>query len=246
MDAAVFEQVYEAFGYFHAYFGPPVSRAPRLSGALPGNTSTAGNQLRVSVHHNRRLVPVEAPAAALVAMAHLRVVDRHHPAPAHPVLEAHSVIRSAPRPPFGAGGRLWSSNCPSSSAAATIRCRSSLSPGNSPCACRDNSNNRSASAAIPASSAARACRSDQSMAGLALHAGAQVSLISPGLAHSLTGACSTAASARNYLTIPSANRLQVSLINSPTRPNESMPMGLRLQHYIMLRDLNVMDSKEFL
>ena len=65
-------------------------------------------------------------------------------------------------------------------------------------------------------------------------------------AHSLTGSGSTAASVRNYLTVPSANRLQVSSINSPTRPNESMPMGPRLQHYIMLRDLNVMDSKEFL
>ena len=37
-------------------------------------------------------MPVEAPAAALVAVAHLRVMHRHHPIPAHPVLEADSVI----------------------------------------------------------------------------------------------------------------------------------------------------------
>ena len=58
----------------------------------------------------------------------------------------------------------WSSNWPSSSDAATIRCRSALSSASSPCACRDNSNSRSTSSTIPANSAARACRLAQSMA----------------------------------------------------------------------------------
>ena len=57
------------------------SNAPRLSGALPGNTSTAVIQLGVGVHHNRRLVPVEAPPAALVSVAQLR---RHAPTASGP------------------------------------------------------------------------------------------------------------------------------------------------------------------
>ena len=51
-----------------------------------------GDQLGIGIHYNRRLVPVEAPAAALVAVAHLRIMHRHHPVPAHPILEADSVI----------------------------------------------------------------------------------------------------------------------------------------------------------
>ena len=67
------------------------SSAYRLSGALPGKTFHGSDQLGAGVHHNRRLVPVEPTAAALAPVAHLRVTHRHHPVPAHPVPEAHSV-----------------------------------------------------------------------------------------------------------------------------------------------------------
>ena len=53
------------------------------------------NQLGIGVHHNPRLVPVEPFTAALVAVAHLRIMHRQHPVPAHPVLEAHSIIAIA-------------------------------------------------------------------------------------------------------------------------------------------------------
>ena len=66
---------------------------PQVVWSVAGQYRHGGNQLGVGVHHNRRLMPVEPPpAAALVPVAQLRVVHRHHPVPAHPILEAHSVI----------------------------------------------------------------------------------------------------------------------------------------------------------
>ena len=65
---------------------------PQVVGSVAGQYLHRGNQLGVGVHHNRRLVSVEPPAAALVAVAHLRVMHRHHPVPAHPILEAHSAF----------------------------------------------------------------------------------------------------------------------------------------------------------
>ena len=67
------------------------SSAPRLSGARARQYLHGG----LGVNHNRRLVSVEASPAALVPVAHLRVVHRHHPVLAHPVLEAHAVIAVA-------------------------------------------------------------------------------------------------------------------------------------------------------
>ena len=136
------------------------------------------------------------------------------------------IIRSRLTPslrltPPSARSTSWSSNCPSSSAAATIRCRSALSSLNSPCACRDNSNSRSASATILASSAVRARLSLQSMAASPFTLEPRYLSYPRAWAHSLTGACSTAAGARNNLTIPSANRLQVSF----TAPRPRMLVG---------------------
>ena len=87
------------------------------------------------------------------------------------------------RCPFGAGGRLWSSNCPSNSAAATMPSRSGLPSGNSTCACRAISNSRSASATIVVSSAPRALRSDQSMADSPLMLEPCDKLIIQGISH---------------------------------------------------------------
>ena len=60
-------------------------RRPQVVRSVAGQYLHGGDQLGVGVHHNRRLVPVEPPAAALVPVARLRVVDRHHPVPTHPV-----------------------------------------------------------------------------------------------------------------------------------------------------------------
>ena len=63
----------------------PVFRPKKTRDCMAATVGTKRriiNQLGVGVHHNRRLV----------AVAHLRVVHRHHPVPAHPILEAHSVI----------------------------------------------------------------------------------------------------------------------------------------------------------
>ena len=68
------------------------SSAPRVVGSVAGQYLHGGDQLGVGVHHNRRLVSVEPFTAALAAMAHLRVMRRHHAVPAHPVLEIYSVI----------------------------------------------------------------------------------------------------------------------------------------------------------
>ena len=76
------------------------SSAPRL-GALPGSGGDP-----IGIHHNRRL---EAPAAALVAVAHLRIMHRHHPVPAH--------SRGSLRPQLATGA----ATAPNS-AASTIRC----------------------------------------------------------------------------------------------------------------------------
>ena len=70
---------------FHQFQGPQVVRS------VAGQYFHSSNELGIGVHHNRRLVPVEATAAALVAVAHLRVMHRHHPVLAHPVLETNTV-----------------------------------------------------------------------------------------------------------------------------------------------------------
>ena len=74
---------------------------------------------------------------------------------------------------------------PSSSAATTIRCRSSLSSPNSLCARRDNSNSRSASLTIPASRAVRARLLLQSMADSPFTLEPRYLLYPWALAHSL-------------------------------------------------------------
>ena len=71
------------------------SSAPRLSGALPGSTSTAViNRVSVSTT-TTAFMPVKAPALALVAVAHLGIVDRHHPVLAHSIFEAHLVVSTS-------------------------------------------------------------------------------------------------------------------------------------------------------
>ena len=65
---------------------------PQIVRSVAGQYLHGGDQLGIGVHHDRRLVPVEPPAAALVAVAHLRIMHRHHAVPAHPALEAYSVI----------------------------------------------------------------------------------------------------------------------------------------------------------
>ena len=67
---------------------------PDCVGSVAGQHIHGGDQLGVGVHHNRRLVPVEAPPAALVPVAQLRVVHRQHPVLAHPIPDAHPVISS--------------------------------------------------------------------------------------------------------------------------------------------------------
>ena len=52
----------------------------------------SGDQLNVGVHNYGRFVPGKPPAAALVTMAHLRVLHRHHTVPAYSILEVHPVI----------------------------------------------------------------------------------------------------------------------------------------------------------
>ena len=86
-----------AHGLLHRHTGVGLAllhqfQSPQVVRSVAGQYLHGGDQLRVAVHHNRRLVPVEPPAAALVAVAHLRVMHRHHPVPAHSVLEADSVI----------------------------------------------------------------------------------------------------------------------------------------------------------
>ena len=135
------------------------SSAPELSGALPGNTSTAViswvsvSTTIAALCPSNRLLLLLCPWRICGSCADI-IRSRLTPS-----------LRLTPRPtPSSVRSTSWSSNCPSNSAAATIPCRSALSSGNSPCACRDNSRRRSASATISASRAFRACRSDQSMA----------------------------------------------------------------------------------
>ena len=51
-----------------------------------------GDQLGVGVHHHGRLVSVKPMPTALVAMAQLRIMYRHHPVLAHPVPDAHLAV----------------------------------------------------------------------------------------------------------------------------------------------------------
>ena len=91
-----------AHGLLHRHAGAGLAlfhqfQRPQVVRSVAGQYRHGGDQLGVGIHHNRRLVPVKPPAAALVAVAHLRVVHRHHPVLAHPVLEAHAVIAVAAR-----------------------------------------------------------------------------------------------------------------------------------------------------
>ena len=85
------------------------SSAPELSGALPGNTSTAV----ISWVSGSTTIATLCPSNRLLLLCGhgVRVMRRHHTVPAHPVVEAHSVSVSS---------TSLSSNCPSNSAAATI------------------------------------------------------------------------------------------------------------------------------
>ena len=130
------------------------SSAPRLSGALPGSTATAVISW----------VSVSTTMAALCPSNRLLLLLW----PWRISGSCTDIIRSRLTPslrltPPSARSTSWSSNCPSSSAAVTMCCRSSPFSGNSPCACRDNSSSRSASLTISASSARAApvCRSSR-------------------------------------------------------------------------------------
>ena len=148
------------------------SSAPRLSGALPGSTSTAV----ISWESVSTTIAALCPSnRRLLLLWPWRISG-----------SCTDSIRSRLTPslrltPSSARSTSWSSNWPSSSAAATIRCRSSLSSGNSPCACRDNSNSRSRISHNPSQQRRPRLPVGPVDGRLALHAGAQVSLISPGL-----------------------------------------------------------------
>ena len=88
------------FTPFHQFQGPQVVRS------VAGQYLHGRDQLGVGVHHNRRLVPVEPPTAALVAVAHLRVMHRHHSVLAHPVLEANTLAGALHVPRSGRGQAL--------------------------------------------------------------------------------------------------------------------------------------------
>ena len=86
-----------AHGLLHRHTGVGLARLhqfqrPRVVRSVTGQYLHGSDQLRVGIHHNCRLVSVEPFTAALVAVAHLRVMHRHHPVPAHTVPEIHSVI----------------------------------------------------------------------------------------------------------------------------------------------------------
>ena len=201
-----------AHGLCHRHTGVGFARLhqfqrPQVVRSVAGQYLHRGDQLGVGVHHNRRLVAVEPPAAALVAVAHLRVMHRHHPVPAHPVLEAHSTLSPFHVPRSGPGAGSGAATAPAVPPPPQSAGAPHCPPATPPRACRDNSKSRSASATSPASSAVRARLSDQSMAASPFTLEPRYLSYSRAWAHSLTGACSTAASARNNLTIPSANRL---------------------------------------
>ena len=62
-------------------------QCPQIVGGVAWQHVHRGNQLGVRVHHNGRLVPVKALAAALATVAHLWIMHRHHPVPAHTLLD---------------------------------------------------------------------------------------------------------------------------------------------------------------
>ena len=88
----------------HRYWLHSVPPVPRPPGCPVAGQYLHGRDRRPP----QRLVPVEPPTAALVAVAHLRVMHRHHSVLAHPVLEANTLAGAS---------TSWSSNCPSNSAA---------------------------------------------------------------------------------------------------------------------------------
>ena len=115
------------FTPFHQFQGPQVVRS------VAGQHLHGRDQLEVSVHHNRRFVPIKALDCCSCGRG---ASGGHAPTPSGPCLLRPSGQyrrRCAPRPPFGAGGRLWSSNCPSNSSAATICWHSGLPSGRAPC-----------------------------------------------------------------------------------------------------------------
>ena len=87
------------------------SSDPRLSDSVARQYLHGGDQLRVGVHHNRRLVSVEG---LLLLLCPWRISG-----------SCTDIIRSRLTPslrltPSSVRSTSWSSNCPSNSAAATI------------------------------------------------------------------------------------------------------------------------------
>ena len=80
-------------GLHHRHIGAGLTlfhqlQHPQIVGSVPRQHVHRGDQLAVDVHH-RGLVSVKTPALALVAVAHLRIVHRHHPVLAHTLFQAH-------------------------------------------------------------------------------------------------------------------------------------------------------------
>ena len=64
----------------------------QIVGSVAGQHVHGDDQLGDGVHDDGCLVPVKPSPAALVPVAHLWVVNRQQPVPAHPIPEAHPVI----------------------------------------------------------------------------------------------------------------------------------------------------------
>ena len=85
------------------YFGRlsicATSSSAQVVRRVAGQYVHCGDQLRVSVHHNRRLVTVEASTVALAAVAKLSVLSvmqGHRPVPAHRVIRRLRVLEQQP------------------------------------------------------------------------------------------------------------------------------------------------------
>ncbi len=172
-------------------------QCPRLSGALPGNTSTAVISWRSVSTTMAAWCPWRSSGSCTDGIrSRLTPSLRLTPSSTSPAPLWRSMS--------------WSSNCPSNSAPATMLCRWTLSSGNSTHAGRNSSSSRSASATISPKSFRRALRSDQSIVASPLMLEPRYFSYPWASAHSPTAILATAARARNSLTIPSASRLQVS------------------------------------
>ena len=173
-----------AFLHRHTGVGPALLhqfQRSQVVRSVAGQYLHGGDQLGVGIHDDGRLVSVEPSTAALVAMAHLRVMHRHHPVPAHPVPEAHSVISPFHVPRSGPGAGSGAATAPAvppppQSAGAPHRPPATLP---APAATTPATGRRRLTI-----SASRACPRPFVApvdGGFSLHAGAQVSLIFPGL-----------------------------------------------------------------